>query len=157
MDGMTTPSPLPLNPPARAEKDDQTETYTATDTTTETTANTTSEDEEHHRRPPINVLVTPNPEPQNEPSIGIDLLDPEIMVAAANDYRTGALSHIGIYRSTDGGLHWINAIPPLPPEHVSSGDPVVVFGYPRLCLVGGAAYGSVGEAGGGSIIVYRSD
>lgn len=119
-----------------------------------------------HRRPkrarkryrlgPINVDVTPNDQPQNEPAIAVDRLDPRIVVAAANDYRAGE-PRIGIYRSADGGLTWTNTLPPLPPGHRQSGDPVVVYGYPHRFLVGGAAYKNPEEDSGGSIIVYRSD
>jgi hypothetical protein len=116
---------------------------------------------ERARREP-NVLVTPDPAPQNEPAVGVHLLDPRIVVAGANDYRLGP-PRIGIYRSTDGGYTWRNRMPPLPPGHVNSGDAVVAYGYPDLFLVGGAAYkeptqqGEEEIEGGGSIIVYRSE
>lgn len=110
------------------------------------------------RRRSENVLVTRNPEPQNEPAVAVHLLDPDIMVAAANDYRASSPSRIGIYRSTDGGESWTNTLPPLPRGHANSGDPVVLFGYPNLFLVGGAAYKPpIEEENGGSIIIYRSE
>lgn len=109
------------------------------------------------RRRPENVPVTRNREPQNEPAIAVHRLNPDIMVSAANDYRTSGGSRIGIYRSTDGGQHWMNTLPSLPPGHRNSGDPVVLYGYPDLFLVGGAAYKDPENDSGGSIIVYRSE
>ena len=78
----------------------------------------------------INVNISQNTFPQNEPSVKISRKDPNRVVAAWRDFRTGvnpALRRIGYSFSTDGGLTWsVSAlIPQLITGAPLSSDPVV--------------------------------
>ncbi|WNQ12776.1 sialidase family protein [Paenibacillus aurantius] len=100
----------------------------------------------------VNVNLTPNSKPQNEPSVAIRN---HIVLATANDYRApDGEPRIGVYRSTDGGRRFTNRLLPLPPDHAFSGDGVAAAGRRGLFLITGAAY--LGEEKG-SIVLYRSE
>ena len=78
----------------------------------------------------INLNLSQNTAPQNEPSVKISRKNPNRVVAAWRDFRTGvnpALRRIGYSYSTDGGLTWsVSAlIPQLIPGAPLSSDPVV--------------------------------
>nr|MBC8485895.1 exo-alpha-sialidase [Bacteroidota bacterium] len=78
----------------------------------------------------INVNLSQNTAPQNEPSVKISRKDPNRVVAAWRDFRTGinpALRRIGYSYSTDGGTTWsVSALlPQLIPNAPLSSDPVV--------------------------------
>jgi len=70
--------------------------------------------------------------PQNEPSVRINRINPNIVVAAWRDFRLGwdpsPVRRIGYTYSTNGGLNWAVAqlLPDPNPEHTSQSDPVVV-------------------------------
>lgn len=79
-----------------------------------------------------NINLTQNPAPQNEPSVRISRVNPNIVVAAWRDFRLGyvdpnVVRRIGYTYSTNGGLTWaVSQLLPDPnPEHTSQSDPVV--------------------------------
>ena len=78
-----------------------------------------------------NVNISGNSFPQNEPSVRISRKDPNRVLAAWRDFRTGvtpALRRIGYSLSTDGGTSWSTSqlIPQLIPNDSLSSDPSVV-------------------------------
>ena len=72
------------------------------------------------------------PAPQNEPSIRISRVNPNIIVAAWRDFRLGwdpnPVRRIGYTYSTNGGSTWAASqlLPDPNPTHTSQSDPVVV-------------------------------
>lgn len=102
----------------------------------------------------VNVDVTPNDKPQNEPSVACSPDNPNVCIATANDYRVTNDSLIGVYRSTDGGLTWSNTVLPPPPGLTAAGDGMVA---PLECgrfIIGGLAFNRPSDDG--TIFVYRS-
>ncbi len=78
----------------------------------------------------LNVNISNNPEPQNEPSVMISRKDPNRVVAAWRDFRTGVnppLRRIGYSYSTDSGETWSvsQLLPQIIPNVPLSSDPVV--------------------------------
>lgn len=77
-----------------------------------------------------NYNISNNPEPQNEPSVRISRKNPNRVVAAWRDFRTGVnppLRRIGYSFSTDGGDTWSvsQLTPQIIPGAALSSDPVV--------------------------------
>ncbi|MCC6866750.1 MAG: T9SS type A sorting domain-containing protein [Ignavibacteria bacterium] len=78
-----------------------------------------------------NKNISQNTGPQNEPSVRISRVNPNIVVAAWRDFRLGFQSEIvrriGYSYSTDGGLTWAvsQLIPDPNPDHTSQSDPVL--------------------------------
>jgi hypothetical protein len=77
-----------------------------------------------------NYNISDDPYPQNEPSVKISRKDPNRVVAAWRDFRTGvnpALRRIGYSYSTDGGLTWSvsQLTPQIIPTCALSSDPAV--------------------------------
>ena len=59
---------------------------------------------------------------QNEPTIAVDPLDTQVVVAGSNDYCATIVNGEvwpGYYRSTDGGEHWSNSLVPGYPDDSS--------------------------------------
>jgi len=78
----------------------------------------------------LNVNISNDPFPQNEPSVKISRVDPNRVVAAWRDFRTGvnpALRRVGFSLSTDGGETWSvsKLLPQIIPGADLSSDPVV--------------------------------
>ena len=78
-----------------------------------------------------NINISNDPLPQNEPSVQISRKNPNRVVAAWRDFRTGvspALRRIGYSFSTDGGQTWSvsQLTPQIIPDAPLSSDPVVV-------------------------------
>jgi len=78
-----------------------------------------------------NINISNDPAPQNEPSVKISRKNPNRVVAAWRDFRTGvtpALRRVGYSFSTDGGQTW--SVSPLTPQIIPdaplSSDPVVL-------------------------------
>lgn len=105
----------------------------------------------------LNIRVTPNNSSQNEPSIAVNLLNPDTLIATANDYRLGP-SRFGLYRSTNQGKSWTNNILPLPAGLTNGGDGIVNWGGQNFFLVSGLTFNrnATGQAIDGTIVVYRS-
>jgi len=87
-----------------------------------------------------NTNISNNSAPQNEPSVMISRVDPNIVVAAWRDFRLGYESNIirriGYTYSWDGGTTWAASqlLPDPNPDHISQSDPVV------LCDMDGSFY-----------------
>jgi hypothetical protein len=78
----------------------------------------------------LNVNISNDPFPQNEPSVKISRSDPNRVVAAWRDFRTGVnppLRRVGFSLSTDGGESWSvsELLPQIIPGALLSSDPVV--------------------------------
>jgi hypothetical protein len=78
-----------------------------------------------------NVLANTDNTPwgQHEPNLATSPTNPNIVVAAAKDYRDGdGIKHVYIYGSTDGGATWPTQLymPGLPADIPTQSDPVVV-------------------------------
>ncbi len=78
-----------------------------------------------------NVDISGDPQPQNEPSVRISRKNPNRVLAAWRDFRTGVnppLRRIGYSYSDDGGTTWSTSalIPQLIPNVPLSSDPSVV-------------------------------
>jgi hypothetical protein len=78
-----------------------------------------------------NINISGDPLPQNEPSVMISRKNPNRVVAAWRDFRTGvspALRRVGYSFSTDGGQTWSvsQLTPQIIPDAPLSSDPVVV-------------------------------
>jgi hypothetical protein len=78
----------------------------------------------------LNLNISNNSFPQNEPSVKISRVDPNRVVAAWRDFRTGvnpALRRVGFSLSTDGGKTWSvsQLLPQIIPGALLSSDPVV--------------------------------
>ncbi|MCS1350139.1 sialidase family protein [Mechercharimyces sp. CAU 1602] len=98
------------------------------------------------------IQVTPSRFPQNEPSIA--KLSKNIVLATANDYRTGlGFSVIGLYRSTDGGNTWSNRLLIPPSDLIASGDGYVDYDNNKV-IVSGIAFTPIGAQA--SVITYLS-
>jgi len=77
-----------------------------------------------------NINITQNTFPQNEPSVKISRKNPNNIVAAWRDFRTGvdpAVRRIGFSHSTDGGVTWSpgTLLPSLDLLHPRASDPAV--------------------------------
>jgi hypothetical protein len=78
----------------------------------------------------LNINISNDPFPQNEPSVKISRTDPNRVVAAWRDFRTGVnppLRRVGFSYSTDGGESWSvsELLPQIIPGALLSSDPVV--------------------------------
>jgi hypothetical protein len=78
----------------------------------------------------LNLNISNDPFPQNEPSVKISRTDPNRVVAAWRDFRTGVdppLRRVGFSYSTDGGESWSvsELLPQIIPGALLSSDPVV--------------------------------
>jgi hypothetical protein len=78
-----------------------------------------------------NINISNDPAPQNEPSVKISRKNPNRVVAAWRDFRTGvtpALRRVGYSFSTDGGQTWSvsQLTPQIIPNAPLSSDPVVL-------------------------------
>lgn len=99
-----------------------------------------------------NFQVTPSGNSKFEPSVAVNLLNPNIVVAASVDTTTG-VPLVGLYRSIDAGVNWINTLLPIPPGFTGAEAPYVAYGFPNLFIV--VAHAFPGNAAG-TVIVYRS-
>jgi len=79
----------------------------------------------------LNLNLSSNSAPQNEPTVRISRTDKNIVVAAWRDFRLGftnpIIRRIGYTRSTDGGATWATSqlLPDPAPTYVSQSDPVL--------------------------------
>jgi hypothetical protein len=94
---------------------------------------------------------------QNEPTVAINPLHPEVIVAGANDYCTVPTTGdawMGFYVSTDGGATWVNSLNPGYPTDTStegrsspifgragnSGDPIMDWDNENRLFYGGLSF-----------------
>src|SRR4051794_1371886 len=64
---------------------------------------------------------------QHEPTLAVDPTNPNIVLAASKDWRTGP-KQVWYYRSTDGGKTWADGhIDTFPTELPNQSDPVIAF------------------------------
>jgi len=105
----------------------------------------------------MDIRVTPNNSAQNEPSVAINLSNPNTLIETANDYRLGP-SRTGVYRSTDRGRTWTNNILPLPAGFTEGGDGIANWGGQNFFLVSGIVFNrnAAGQGVDISVVVYRS-
>ena len=78
----------------------------------------------------LNIDISKNLFPQNEPSVKISRVNPYKVIAAWRDFRTGVnppLRRVGYSLSSDGGETWSNSklLPQIIPNAALSSDPVV--------------------------------
>ena len=78
----------------------------------------------------LNIDISNDPFPQNEPSVKISRISPNRVIAAWRDFRTGVnppLRRVGYSLSTDGGQSWSvsQLLPQIIPGALLSSDPVV--------------------------------
>lgn len=104
-----------------------------------------------------NVLITADPSnrDQDEPSVAISPLDPSVIIAGANDYRSD--KSLWAYASTDNGLTWSNQELPEQTSLQYATDPALAFDSK------GVAYFSSGRTNGfgipypaNEVVVYSS-
>ncbi|MFC5653482.1 exo-alpha-sialidase [Paenibacillus solisilvae] len=100
----------------------------------------------------VNVLVTPSANIKQEPSVAVNYLSPNIMVATATDFLNGPPA-TGVYRSLDGGMTWNSTILPFPAGFTGATSNVVAYAFPTTFIV--AAY-VFSPALNGSAVIYRS-
>lgn len=79
---------------------------------------------------PPNINLSGQTDPQNEPSVKISRYDPNFVVAAWRDFRTGvipAIRRVGYSYSTDAGQTWSTSdlIPPFSLAYPRTSDPAV--------------------------------
>ncbi|WP_042203180.1 sialidase family protein [Paenibacillus camerounensis] len=100
----------------------------------------------------FNFAVTSGVFPKFEPSIAVNLLLPQVMIAVAVD-NTSGVPLIGLYRSLDGGANWSNQSLPLPPGFTGAEAPVVAYGFPNTFVVTSHCF--PGETDG-TTVIYKS-
>ncbi|WP_217558318.1 sialidase family protein [Paenibacillus sp. GbtcB18] len=99
-----------------------------------------------------NFQVNASGNPKQEPSLAVNLLDANIMIATATDFTLGP-PLTGVYRSQDAGVNWTNSFLPLPPGFTGAEAAFAAYGFPNLFLI--VAHVFPGNSSG-TIAVYRS-
>ncbi len=118
----------------------------------------------------VDVTFDPNLLPQNEPSVALNPLNGQNLVAGANDYRliaSGGQAWAGAYTTFDGGRTWSNQLihgfPGDPTTTVlsgfaSAGDPAVAFSRNGTAYYSILAFKIQGtSAVAGSVFLSRSN
>ena len=76
---------------------------------------------------------------QQEPTLAVNPTNPQMIIAAAKDWRSGH-KEVWHYHSSDGGATWADVhLPGLPPDLPNQSDPVVVYnadGVAYTCVIG---------------------
>lgn len=89
---------------------------------------------------------------QNETSVAVNPLDPNNIVAVANDYSAGGVQ-TGYYTTLDGGATWLGGLIPLKPGFSFSGDPCVTFDANGDAVIVCMQYSG---PGGNGVYAYKS-
>ena len=93
---------------------------------------------------------------QHEPSLAVDPTNPDNVLAAAKDWRTGP-KQVWHYRSTDGGRTWIDGYANLTPvELPNQSDPVVALDADGRAYMAVLGYNQ-NDLSVGGVFVSRSD
>jgi hypothetical protein len=93
---------------------------------------------------------------QHEPSLAVDPTNPNIVLAAAKDWRAGP-KQVWHYRSTDGGRTWVDGYANLTPgELPNQSDPVVAFDADGRAYMSVLGYNQ-NDLSVGGVFVARSD
>jgi hypothetical protein len=93
---------------------------------------------------------------QHEPSLAVDPTNPNNVLVAAKDWRTGP-KQVWHYRSTDGGSTWTDGYANLlPSELPNQSDPVIAFGATGAAYMSLLGYNQSDFSVGG-VFVARTD
>lgn len=101
----------------------------------------------------FNFQITPSSSPSFEPSVAVNLLSPDIMIATSVTF-VGNVPMTGVYQSLDGGATWVNTILPLPAGYAGAEAPYVAYGFPTNFFI--AVHAFTADGLNGSTFVYRS-
>ncbi|MEO8284892.1 MAG: hypothetical protein ABI670_00450 [Chloroflexota bacterium] len=94
---------------------------------------------------------------QHEPSLAVDPTNPNNVIAAAKDWRTGP-KQVWNYRSTDGGKTWTDSYANLMPgELPNQSDPVVAFDATGAAYMSILGYNQNDLSVGGLFITRSND
>ncbi|MFS0840006.1 exo-alpha-sialidase [Paenibacillus sp. 1P03SA] len=99
-----------------------------------------------------NFQVSASGNPKQEPSLAVNLLDANFMIATATDFTLGP-PLTGVYRSQNAGVNWTNSFLPLPPGFVGAEAAFAAYGFPNQFLI--VAHVFPGNSSG-TIACYRS-
>ncbi|UCG60689.1 MAG: DUF4962 domain-containing protein [Candidatus Zixiibacteriota bacterium] len=109
--------------------------------------------------PPPNVRITYYPELNNEEQVFICPGDSNIVIANWRDFRLG-YRQIGIGRSTDGGLTWVDSLIPVSMQYFGAdarqSDPTMTVDGLGNYYMSVLDYDAVGENDGSVISFYKS-
>ncbi|MBO2945356.1 exo-alpha-sialidase [Paenibacillus sp. F411] len=100
----------------------------------------------------FNFQVTPGGPPRFEPTIAVNLLSVNNMVATSV-YFEGNIPLVGAYTSFDGGGTWNVQVLPLPDGFTGSEAPFVAYAFPSTFVIAVHAFPG---AFSGTTVVYRS-
>ncbi|MBP1178019.1 hypothetical protein JOE49_005271 [Paenibacillus sp. PvR133] len=101
---------------------------------------------------PFNFQVTPSGLPKFEPSVAVNLLNPNIVVAVAVDFSSGP-PLIGLYRSLDAGANWTDSLLPIPTGYTGAEAGMVAYLFPNIFII--SAHVFPGNENG-AVVIYRS-
>jgi len=94
---------------------------------------------------------------QHEPTLSVDPNNPNNILAAAKDWRTGP-KQVWDYRSTDGGKTWSDGYPNLlPSELPNQSDPVVAFDASSNAYIAELGYNQSDFSVGGVFVSRTND
>jgi hypothetical protein len=94
---------------------------------------------------------------QQEPTLSVDPNNPNNILAAAKDWRTGP-KQVWDYRSTDGGSTWTDGYPNLlPSELPNQSDPVIAFDTSSSAYLAELGYNQSDFSVGGVFVSRTSD
>lgn len=110
----------------------------------------------------------------NEPAVAINPMDPDVIVAGANDYcgvATWGDAWMGFYVSTDGGANWMNSLNPGYPTDTSAegmaspifrrafsaGDPIMDWDNDNRLFYGGISFNRTNPNESGIITPTNGD
>ncbi|OPH61207.1 hypothetical protein BC351_14765 [Paenibacillus ferrarius] len=94
----------------------------------------------------------------SEPSIAVNLLNPQNIIVAFINSSNGSDSRIVVSLSQDGGISFTSTVLPYPSGYNGAGDPIVDYIYPNTFLVVSHVFNTSAsfDAKDESIAVYRS-
>ncbi|MDQ2809178.1 MAG: glycoside hydrolase [Chloroflexota bacterium] len=94
---------------------------------------------------------------QQEPTLAVNPKDPQHLIAAAKDWRSGH-KEVWHYRSSDGGATWADAhLPGLPADLPNQSDPVVLYNADGVAYTSVIAYDQDDFTKGGLFVARSTD